>query len=192
MFNLGKSEYQTSVGSPENADIQAVDAQEACFATNPLIEADYIAMRAAGVAWFTKDRTAGWWFYSGVTAANQLTAANRMFDNRRAFADEVQDVIFGLAAPYSKKPGTGARADAFSTDMTVYLEGLVNPGKGQDSRAKDYSVQDGAAAGNTDVLNGQGIYFWNAFCQMYGDLNAIVIRTAIGPNVIIAQVAPAA
>ena len=190
LANAGKSQYQTSVGSPENTNIQAVNAQEICFAANPLIEDDFVAMRAKGVAWFTKDRTAGWWFYSGVTGANQLTAQNRMFDNRRSFADEVQDVIFGTAAPYSKKPGTAERADAFATDMEVYLQALVKPPVGE-SRAKDYIVQDGPAAGNTDYLNGHGVYLWNAFVQMYGDMNAMVIKTMIGPNVIIAQVAAA-
>ena len=189
LANNGQSEYQTSVGNPENANIQNVDAQEACFNANPLQEADFVAMKAAGVAWFVKDRTAGWWFYSGVTAANPLTYANRVADNRRSFADEIQDVIFGLAAPYSKKPGTAQRADSFSTDMTVYLEALVNPPVG-DPRAKDQIVQDGAAAGNNDTLNGHGVYLFNAFVQMNGDMNDIVINTMIGPTVIIAQVAP--
>ena len=190
LANNGQSEYQTSVGGPENDTIQSVDAQEACFAANPLTEDDFVAMKANGVAWFTKDRTAGWWFYSGVTAANPLTDANRVADNRRSFADEIQDVIFGLAAPYSKKPGTQQRADAFATDMTVYLEALVNPPIG-DQRAKDYKVLDGTAAGNNDTLNGHGVYLFNAFVQMNGDMNDIVINTMIGPNVIISQVAPA-
>jgi hypothetical protein len=189
LANDGKTEYQTSVGNPENATIQNIDAQEVCFATNPLVEADYVAMRAAGVAWLISDRTAGWWFYSGVTAANPLTASNRVADNRRSFADEIQDVIFGLAAPYSKKPGTSQRADAFATDMTTYLDGLVNPPVG-DPRAKDYRVLDGAAAGNNDTLNGHGVYLFSAFVQMNGDMNDIVINTMIGPTVIIAQVAP--
>jgi hypothetical protein len=190
LFNDGKSEYQTSVGGPENSSIQNVDAQEACFAANPLQESDYIAMKAAGVSWFTQDRTAGWWFYSGVTAANPLTAANRVADNRRSFADEIQDTIFGLAAPYSKKPGTTQRADAFTTDMRVYVEALVNPPVG-DARAKDQRILDGAAAGNNDTLNGHGVYLFSAYVQMFGDMNALVINTMIGPNVIIAQVAPA-
>jgi hypothetical protein len=190
LANDGKSEYQTGVGSPENDTLQNVDAQEACFAANPLTEDDFIAMKAAGVAWFTKDRTAGWWFYSGVTAANPLVQADRVADNRRSFADEIQDVIFGLAAPYSKKPGTQQRADAFATDMTVYLEALVDPPIG-DQRAKDYKVLDGTAAGNNDTLNGHGVYLFSAFVQMNGDMNDIVINTMIGPNVIISQVAPA-
>jgi len=191
LFNDGKSEYQTSVGSPENAPIQSIDAQEACFAANPLQESDYVAMRAAGVSWLVRDRNAGWWFYSGVTMANQLTAANRVADNRRGFADEVQDVIFGLASSYSKKPGTADRADAFTAEMTAYIDKLKGPPIG-DSRAKDYQVQDGEEAGNNDSLNAQGVYLFQVLVQMYGDMNTIVINTMIGPNVIIAQVAPAA
>jgi len=191
LFNDGKSEYQTGVGNPENDSIQNIDAQEACFAANPLGESDYVAMRAAGIAWLVRDRTAGWWFYSSVTMANQLTAANRVQDNRRSFADEIQDTIFGLAAPYSKKPGTSERADAFTSDMTAYLDLMKDPPVG-DKRAKDYSVLDGSAAGNNDTLNSHGAYLFSAIVQMFGDMNDIVINTMIGPTVIIAQVAPAA
>jgi hypothetical protein len=186
LANNGQSEYQTSVGDPENANIQNIDAQEACFATNPLQEADFIAMKAAGVAWLVQDREAGWWFYSGVTGANPLTYQNRVSDNRRSFADEIQDVIFGLATKYAKKPGTPARNDAFADELKIYTEHLVNPGIG-DSRAKDSQVVDGPAAGNTDYLNGHGVFLTQLIVQMYGDENAIVINTQVGPNVVISQ-----
>ena len=191
LANNGKSEYQTSVGNPENAAIQGGDALEACFAANPLQDTDFVTMRAKGVAWLVKDRTAGWWFYSGVTGADPILNANRVADNRRSFADEVQDFEFALAAPNSKKPGTPARADGFVTDLTAYLEGLVNPPVG-DSRAMAYQVLDGAAAGNTDYLNSHGAYLFTSNVKMYGDMNDIIINTMIGPTVIIAQVAPAA
>ena len=188
LANNGQSQYLSSVGTPYNADIQAVDAQEPCFAANPLQEADYIAMKAAGIAWFTKDRSAGWWFYSGVTGASPLLYPSRVDDNRRSFADEIQDVVFALATKYSKLPGTQERQDAFAGDMRLYLEGLVNPGIGE-SRAKNYLVKDGADAGNTDNLNGQGIFLYELQVQMYGSQKAIVINSMIGPNVIISQAA---
>ena len=188
LFNNGQSQFLTSVGSPYNDGIQAVDAQEPCFAAYPLLEAEFIAMKAAGISWFTKDRSAGWWFYSGVTAASPLTASSRVDDNRRSFADEIQDVIFGLAAKYSKLPGTTERQDAFAGDMRVYLDQLVSPGIGE-SRAAEYQVKDGADAGNTATLNGQGIFLYQVAVRMYGSQKTIVINTAIGPTVVITQAA---
>jgi hypothetical protein len=188
LANDGRSEYLSSVGTPYNDSIQNIDAQEPAFAANPLLEADYVAMKAARVAWLTKDRKAGWWFYSGVTGADPLLYSSRIDDNRRSFADEIQDVIFGIAAKYAKLPGTTDRQDAFSSDMKVYLDSLVNPPVG-DARARAYLVTEGADAGNTDTLNGQGVFLFGVQVQMNGSMKTIVINTAIGPNVVITQVA---
>jgi hypothetical protein len=186
LFNAGKSEYQTSVGPAENNQLQNVDSVEDCYLANPPQEADFIAFKAAGVAWFTRDPSAGWWFYSGVTAADPIQFQNRVADNRRSFADEIQDIIFALANKYAKKPGTAQRSDAFVSDMTAYLEALKNPGIG-DSRCKNYQVLEGAAAGNTDTLNAHGVFLFEADVQMFGDMNALVVKAMIGPNVIISQ-----
>jgi hypothetical protein len=97
-------------------------------------------------------------------------------------------MIFFLASKYAKTPGTKSRADAFASDMTVYLESLVNPPIG-DARAAAYQVLEGAAAGNSPTLNAQGVYLFIANVQMNGSMKTIVINTQIGPNVVIAQVA---
>lgn len=188
LANNGQSQFLTSVGGQYATDIQAVDAQEPCYAGFPIGEADYIDMKADGVAWFTRDRAAGWWFYSGVTGVDPLTQSSRVDDNRRSFADEIQDTIFILAAQYSKLPGTTERQDAFAGDMRCYLDQLVTPSVGE-SRANAYLVQDGAAAGNTDALNAQGIYLYTVQVQMWGSQKTIVINTQIGPNVVIQQAA---
>jgi hypothetical protein len=190
LFNDGRSEFLTSVGNPYNATIQNVDAQEPAFAQTPAVEAEYIALKADSISWFTKDRAAGWWYYSGLTGADPTSIyANRIDDNRRSFADEVQDVIAGLAAAYSKLPGTTERQDAFTGDMKAYCDQLVNPAPGIAARAAAYQVLDGAAAGNTQTLNAQGIFFFQVSIQMFGSMKTIVIRSAIGPNVVITQVA---
>ena len=190
LFNDGRSEFLTSVGNPYNATIQQVDAQEPAFAQTPAVEAEYIALKADSISWFTKDRAAGWWYYSGLTGADPTSIyANRIDDNRRSFADEVQDVIAGLAAAYSKLPGTTERQDAFTGDMKAYCDQLVNPAPGIAARAAAYQVLDGAAAGNTQTLNAQGIFFFQVSIQMFGSMKTIVIRSAIGPNVVITQVA---
>lgn len=189
LYNDGRSEYLTSVGTPYNSTIQGIDAQEPGFAANPLPNDTYYRdLKAAGVAWLVQDRTAGWWFYSGVTAADPIQYANRVDDNRRSFADEVEDQILALATRYSKLPGTTERQDAFASDMRAYLDGMVNPPPGVDARAKEYQVLDGAKAGNTDTLNGQGVYLFSASVVMFGSTKTIVITAAIGPTVVITQV----
>jgi hypothetical protein len=190
LFNDGRSEFLTSVGTPYNATIQQVDAQEPAFAATPALEADYVSLKANRISWLTKDRAAGWWFYSGLTGADPTSVyANRIDDNRRSFADEVQDVIAGLAAAYSKLPGTTERQDAFTGDMKVYCDQLVNPAPGIAPRAAEYQVLDGASAGNTRALNAQGVFFFQLSIRMFGSMKTIVIKSAIGPNVVITQVA---
>lgn len=194
LFNAGQSQYLTSVGSPFNTSIQGIDAQEPAFAAQPLQDnplgfSEYVAMKAAGVAWLVKDRTVGWWFYSGVTGINPTGPfANRVDDNRRSFADEIQDVIFGLAAYYSKLPGTPDRQDAFAGSVQAYTDQLVNPGPGIEQRALAQQVLDGAAAGNTQTLNAQEIFFYSVSVDMVGSQKSIVINTQIGTNVVITQV----
>lgn len=189
LFNDGRSEFLTSVGRPFNETIQAVDAQEPAFATTPFRESEYVTAKAAGISWLVKDRAAGWWFYSGLTMADPTTTfVDRIDDNRRSFADEVQDVIGGLAVNYSKLPGTQERQDAVVGDMRAYCDQLVNPGPGLSPRAVASQVLDGAAAGNTQLLNAQGIFFFQVSIQMLGSMKTIVIKSAIGPNVVITQV----
>lgn len=190
LFNDGRSQYLTSCGKPFNDPIQGIDSQEPAFALNPLIESEFVTMKAAGISWLVKDRSAGWWFYSGLTMADPTsTYANRIDDNRRSFADEIQDVTFGLAAGYAKLPGTTERQDAFAGDMKAYLDSLVNPGPGIEQRALAYEVKDGADAGNTAALNARGIFIFEASVQMWGSFKNIVIRSMVGTDVVITQVA---
>jgi hypothetical protein len=193
-FNAGQSQYLTS--APDDQQwIQGIDAQEPAFAAYPLQDSptgysEYVAMKAAGVAWLVKDRTVGWWFYSGVTGINPTGAyANRVDDNRRSFADEIQDVIFGLASYYAKLPGTTDRQDAFAGSVRAYTDQLVNPGPGIEQRALADQVLDGAAAGNTQQLNAEGIFFYSVSVQMVGSQKSIVITTQVGTNVVITQTA---
>lgn len=189
LFNDGRSEFLTSVGRPYNENIQSIDAQEPAFALTPFTEAEFVTIKAAGISWLTKDRSQGWWFYSGLTMADPATTyVDRIDDNRRSFADEVQDVIGGLAATYAKLPGTQERQDALVGDMRAYCDQLVTPAPGISPRAAAYQVLDGAAAGNTQVLNAQGIFFFQVSIQMFGSMKTIVIKSAIGPNVVITQV----
>lgn len=188
LYNNGQSQYLTSCGQPYNSTIQGVDAQEPGFAANPLpTDTYYVALKAAGVTWLVQDRSAGWWFYSGVTAANPITYANRIDDNRRSFADEVEDQIFALAANYAKLPGTTERQDAFASDMKAYLDTMVNPPPGIEARAAAYQVLDQKAAGNTATINGLGIFMYSVSVLMFGSMKTILITAAIGPTVVITQ-----
>jgi hypothetical protein len=73
--------------------------------------------------------------------------------------------------------------------MRAYCDQLVNPGPGIAPRSVAYQILDGAAAGNTQQLNAQGIFFFQVSIQMLGSMKTIVIKSAIGPNVVITQIA---
>lgn len=187
MRNNLPEEYQTSVGSPENSVIQGITDLEPAFAANPLVEDDFKAMKAAGVGVLVKDRTAGWWFYSGVTAVDPATYPTRVADNRRSMADFIQDTLIQIATPYAKHPGTTERVDAITAADKEFLEGLKSPTQPSLQRIEDYSFDPNS--GNTPDLTALGIRVFRVRVRMLGDLNDIIFETSIGSTVSVVQVA---
>ena len=186
MRNNLPEEYQTGVGSPENEPIQGVTTLETAFAANPMVEDDYKLMRACGVGVLVKDKVNGWWFYSSVTAVDPDSYPTRVLDNRRAFADFLQDTYIDIAAPYAKKPGTTERVDAITSGVEEFQRGLLSPEQPSLQRIEAYSVD--AVSGNTPELTALGIRVFRVSTRMLGDLNDIIFQTNIGPTVTITQV----
>jgi hypothetical protein len=186
MRNNLPEEYQTSVGSPENSVIQNISALEPAFAASPLVEDDYKLMRKCGVGVLVKDRKLGWWFYSAVTAVDQDTFATRMYDNRRAFADLIQDTLISISTPYAKKPGTTERVDAITSEVEIFELLLLSPEQPSLQRIEAYSVD--AKSGNTPELTSLGIRVFRVNTRMLGDLNDIIFEAAVGPTVTITQI----
>lgn len=187
MRNNLPEEYQTSVGTSENASIQDLLQLEAAFAANPLVESDFVALKAAGVGVLVKDRPNGWWFYSGVTAVDPGTQSTRVADNRRAFADFVQDTLIQIASVYSKKPGTTERMDAITGEIESFMESLLSPHNKSLQRIEAYLVDP--KSGNQPNMTALGIRIIIVKCRMLGDLNDIIFNTEIGPTVTITQAA---
>jgi len=73
--------------------------------------------------------------------------------------------------------------------VRAYTDQLVNPGPGIEQRALADQVLDGAAAGNTQQLNAEGIFLYSVSVQMVGSQKSIVITTQVGTNVVITQTA---
>lgn len=183
MANLLPEEFQTSV---PNDDMAAITQMEPAFVTSPMSRADYISLKAAGVGTVILDRTTGWQFQSGVTAANPTSFPTRVADNRRRFADFVQDTVVGLAAKYNKFPGTTERVDALVGEIDGFLLSLLSPESPPQQRIEGYSVDPNSA--NTPELTALGIRTFILKVRMLGDLNDLVFITEIGPTVVINQV----
>lgn len=176
-------EIQTGVANQfMNLAIQNV---EPAFITQPLGYQDYVNLKAAGISAINKDVTVGWWFYSSVTAVNPVAFPTRVFDNRRRFADFVQDTLSNICAPYIKQPGTTERIDAITSEIDAFLTTLQSPQDPSQSRIEAYSVD--SVSGNTPQLRALGIFTIIIVVQMFGDLNQIVLQTVIGPTAIVVQ-----
>lgn len=183
LCNKLASEFQTSV---PNSLMTAVTALEPAFQNNPLARGDYIALKAAGVGAVINDRTNGMKFQSAVTAANKVTFSTRVADNRRRFADEVQDSIVNIASKYSEFPGTTERVDSLIGEIDGYLSSLLSLESPPQQRIEAYSID--AKSGNTPQLTAAGVRVFLIKVRMLGDLNDMVFVTQIGPTVVIDQV----
>lgn len=184
MFSNLPEEYQSSVA---NTLIQTIVSMEDAFVANPMTKADYTSLKAAGVSALAKDRAVGWWFYSGVTGVNPTTFPTRVADNRRRFADFVQDTLAQIAAPYNKQPGTTERVDALVGEIEAFLSSLLSASNPSQQRIEAYFIDPKSA--NTAALTALGIRTIIVKCRMLGDLNDIIFETQIGPTVEIEQAA---
>jgi hypothetical protein len=177
-------EFQTSV---QNNLIQSIQGLEDAFVVSPLERSDYVDFKAKGVSALIKDRVVGWWFQSGITAVSATLFPTRVSDNRRRMADFIQDTIAGIAAKYSKFPGTTERVDALVGEIDAFLSSLKSVENPATQRIEDYSID--AKSLNTPALTGQGIRTFAIKVRMLGDLNYLVFETSIGPTVEVNQVA---
>lgn len=160
---------------------------EDAFIANPLSKTDYVNLLAAGVSPLQKDRTLGWWFVDGVTAAPRATFPTRYTIKRRRMADEIQDSIAQIAAPFVKEPATTERVDAFVAEVIMYLTGLKSPTNPSAQRIVDFAVDE--VSGNTLDLLALGIYTLIVKVRILSTMDEIVLQTSIGETVKIPQAA---
>lgn len=173
-----------------NAYIQAISAMEPCFVSNPLSKQDYINLQAAGVCALYKDRSAGWQFMNGVTAASSVLYPTRVPIKRRRMADLIQDTIAQIASPYLKQPATTERIDSFVAEVTGFLDSLLSPNQPSAQRISAYQVDEKSA--NTPTLLSQGIFILIVNVTTLASMDDIVIQSQIGETVQITQPVAAA
>lgn len=161
--------------------LDAISNVEDSYVKNPLSKNDYANLLANGICPLQKDRTVGWWFLNGITAANAATQPTRVPAKRRRMADEIQDSLAGIAAPYLKEPATTERVDAFVGEIEVYLEGLLSKNRKGAQRIVDYGVD--SVSLNTPDLQAIGIYTIGVWVKTLSSMDDIVYQTQIGETV---------
>ena len=141
---------------------------------------DYKAFKAAGIAAPVIDEDEGPEFQSGVTTSLD---SGRETMARRKMADFIQDSMATLAKPFQKKLNRRSNRDAVTTRFDSFLGGLQSLQALELQRIEDYAIDD--EQGNTPERLALGIAVWLTTVRTLSSLDAIVIRTEVGPNAII-------
>ncbi len=168
-----------------NEFIQGIDSVEPAFQNNPLSKTDYANLLAAGVSPIQKDRTVGWWFVDGRTAAPRATQPTRFTIKRRRMADLVQDSIGTITAPYSKGPASTERRNAYVGEIDAYLMGLKSPNQPDQQRIYDYFLDE--KSGNSNDLEALGIFVLLVYVRILNSMDTILVKTQIGESVVVDQ-----
>lgn len=170
--------------NPEENPGQATDLIDQFFELEDIgrsLEiADYKAFKAAGIAAPIVDEDSGPEYQSGVTSSLD---SGRETLARRKMADFVQDSMATLAKPFQKKLNRRSNRDAVSTRFDSFLGGLRSLQALELQRIEDYTLDD--EQGNTPERLALGIAVWLTVVRTLSSLDAIVIRTEVGPNAII-------
>ncbi len=142
--------------------------------------ADYIAFKAAGIAAPIIDEDTGPEYQSGVTSS---LVSGRETLARRKMADFIQDSMASLAKPFSKKLNRRSNRDAVTVRFDSFLSGLRSLNAPELQRIENFEIDD--EQGNTGDRLALGIGTWLTTVRTLSSLDAIVIRTEVGPNAII-------
>lgn len=139
---------------------------------------DYADLKASGICAPRVDGTAGSIYQSGVTT--DLTPA-RATQQRRKMADFVQDSLARLSVKHSKKTATEGRQDAVIGEADSFLSGLLSEEDSERQRIASYSIDLSPNTADTEAL---GIFTYVAKVRTIHSMDAIEIRTEIGPGVV--------
>jgi len=166
-----------------NPYIQDITELEDAFKVSPLSKGDQANLIRAGVCALYKDRSTGWQWMQGVTAANSASYPTRTPIKRRRMADFIQDSLAEQAAPFLKSPATQDRIDALVGENVAFLETLLSTDQPSLQRIQAYKVDpDG---GNTAALTSVGIRVILVYVRLLATNDYIVYRTQIGETVTI-------
>lgn len=173
-----------------NPYIQGINALEPAFALYPFTKQDYINLIAAGVCALYFDRTTGWQFMQGVTAANKASYPTRTTIARIRMADLVEDTLNQITAPFLKAPATQDRVDSWLGEINVFLGELESSDIPALQRIVGYSIDE--TTYNTQKNRDQGIYMIGVNVKTLPSLDFPTFVCAIGTTVTIANAVQAA
>lgn len=148
-----------------------------------LERSDYEAFKAAGICAPIVDDQEGPQFQSGVTSS--LTSGRETIQ-RRQMADFIQDSLANLGRPFQKRVNRPVERDALTNQFDSFLSGLLSETQPELSRIEGFTIDD--EQGNTPERLALGIAQWLITVRTFSSLDAIVIRTEIGPNAVVSEV----
>lgn len=141
--------------------------------------ADYIDMKTNGIAAPRLDPDVGYMqLQSGITSSLVSGQKNQ---NRRGFADYIQDSVAAALVYMKGLPITEAWKDNVVAQVTAFFEGLLNANNPPAQRIVGYVVHTKDV--NTPDLEAAGIYVVAGEVRMLGTADVIVFQTNIGPSV---------
>jgi hypothetical protein len=120
-------------------------------------------------------------FQSGITSVDPSSLPARVRISRRRLADKLQDDMAEIAKPYGKKISSRTLRNQFTMALNSYFEGLK-----ADDRIDSYEVDP--TSGNTPTSLAAGAFYVITKAKSYPSLDAIVIQSEVGENVVITEV----
>ena len=96
-------------------------------------------------------------------------------------ADEIQDSLAQIAAPFQKQPATTEKIDAFQSALDAYLEGLLASNEPAAQRIEAYFLD--TTTYNTGDLLKIGVFTIAVQVQLIASMDSIVYLTQIGETV---------
>ncbi len=97
-------------------------------------------------------------------------------------ADEIQDTLTIIAAPYQKLPGTIDRFDTLVGEVQGYLNGLQSPNNSAAQRIDSYIVDP--FKGNTPDLMAAGVFVIITIVRILSSMDSIMFITTIAANAV--------
>lgn len=173
-----------------NPYIQAISAMEPAYALYPLQKQDYINLIAAGVCALYFDRSQGWQFMQGVTAASKVAYPTRTTIARIRMADLIEDTLNQITAPFLKMPATIDRVDSWLGEINTFLGSLLSTDIPALQRILGFGVDEKTY--NTQALNSQGVYVVGVSVKTIPSLDFPTFVCSIGTTVTIANAVVAA
>jgi len=143
---------------------------------------NYKAFKASGIAALRRDpRIAEWVIQSGVTSVDPAAFPSLAPIKRRRMADFIQDSLATVALRFNKLPATTERTDSLAGELSDFLDLLLSPDNPAQQRIAAWSID--TRSGNTEALQGSGVFVIIIKVQLLDTLDFIVLQTTIGETV---------